>query len=296
MEQAQGAGGPPGATWWKRENLLPGLALLVLAAVAWVYTLSQASGMETLAMPAATRGKNTTSMSTEMDTMGNMELPTGSRDNAGGMEPAATMVQPGGLTLFLVGWAVMMVAMMLPAALPLLLLYRTIARKRFRPREATIGLVALLAGYVGIWTVAGLPVYAYSLLAAPAGPLLAVVPGLMLIIGGVYQFTALKQGCHSRCSSPFFFVMNKWRPGVTGALRLGILHGIDCLGCCVGLMLALVALGMMQVAWMLTAAVIIFVEKTFPGGHRVARPLGVVLVLGGVVLLILSMSGSRMAM
>ncbi len=77
---------------------------------------------------------------------------------------------------------------------------------------------------------------------------------------------------------------------MTGALRLGILHGIDCLGCCGGLMLALVALGMMNVAWMLTAAVIIFVEKTVPGGHQVARPLGIVLVLGGIVVLGMALS------
>ncbi len=72
---------------------------------------------------------------------------------------------------------------------------------------------------------------------------------------------------------------------MTGALRLGILHGVDCLGCCAGLMVPLVALGMMNVAWMLTAAVIIFAEKTLPGGHRIARPLGIVLVIGGAVTL-----------
>ncbi len=293
MEQAHRALGPTVATWWKRENLLPGLALLLLAAVAWVYTLSQASVMNTMAMPAATTGMNDPSMSTAMDNMENMEnmeLPGDTVDNPSTMEPAVSVVQPGGFTLFLVGWAVMMVAMMLPAALPLVLLYRTIVRKRVRPLEATMGIGALLVGYVSIWTVAGLPVYAYSLLAGRIGSRMAIVPGILLIAGGVYQFTALKHGCHTRCSNPLFFLMNKWRSGVSGALRLGVLHGIDCLGCCLGLMVALVALGMMQVAWMLTAAVIIFAEKTVPACHRVARPLGVVLVAGGVVLLILSLS------
>ncbi len=81
-----------------------------------------------------------------------------------------------------------------------------------------------------------------------------------------------------------------------GAARLGIVHGIDCLGCCVGLMLALVALGMMNVAWMLTAAVIIFVEKTLPGGHRIARPLGILLVVGGIVVLGTSLLNGTVAM
>ncbi len=77
---------------------------------------------------------------------------------------------------------------------------------------------------------------------------------------------------------------------------MGILHGVDCLGCCAGLMVALVALGMMNIAWMLTAAVIIFAEKTLPGGHRIARPLGVVLVVGGLVVLGVSLFSRQMAM
>jgi predicted metal-binding membrane protein len=76
-----------------------------------------------------------------------------------------------------------------------------------------------------------------------------------------------------------------------GALRLGMLHGFDCLGCCAGLMVGLVALGMMNLAWMSTAAVIIFAEKTIPNSHRIARPLGVVMVAGGVVLLAGSLLG-----
>lgn len=292
MERAQVAPGTPEVTWWKRENVLPGLMLLVLTALAWAYTLSQTGSMHGMAVPATPGSASDPSMSTDMDNMGGMEMPAGGMDKPDAMEPAAPMVQPIGLSLFLVGWAVMMVAMMLPAALPLILLYRTIARKRLDPAAATVGIVALLAGYIGTWTLAGLPVYAYNLLATTAGSLMTVVPGLLLIIGGVYQFTALKHGCHTRCSNPFFFLIHKWRPGVTGAARLGVLHGIDCLGCCLGLMAALVALGMMNVAWMLTAAVIIFVEKTVPGGHQVARPLGVVLVIGGIVLLSTSVWGA----
>jgi predicted metal-binding membrane protein len=268
VEQSHAA--TPTVTWWKRENLVPGLTLVVLAGAAWVYTLVQAGSMGGMQPPAWT-------------------------DPMGAMAPASTLVQVGDLILFLFGWAVMMVAMMLPAALPLILLYRTIARKRLQPGEVPVGIGALLVGYVGVWTVAGLPVYAYNRLAVATGPFMAVVPALLLIVGGVYQFTALKHGCHTRCSNPLFFLMNKWRSGIRGALRLGVLHGLDCLGCCAGLMLALVALGMMQVAWMLTAAVIIFVEKTLPSGHQIARPLGIVLVIGGIVLLSTSLL-SAMAM
>src|SRR5829696_2446964 len=93
-----------------------------------------------------------------------------------------------------------------------------------------------------------------------------------------YQLTPLKRICHAPCSSPLFFLMHNLRSEATGALRLGMLHGVDCLGCCAGLMVGLVALGMMNLAWMLTAALIIFAKKTLPNSHRIARPLGVVMV------------------
>jgi predicted metal-binding membrane protein len=99
-----------------------------------------------------------------------------------------------------------------------------------------------------------------------------MLPALLLVIGGAYQFTPLKRSCHARCSSPLFFLMQKWRPEDTGARRLGVLHGVDCLGCCAGRMVGLVALGMMSLAWLLTAAVIIFAEKAIPDSHRIARP------------------------
>jgi len=150
-------------------------------------------------------------------------------------------------------------------------------------------MVVLLMGYLVVWAAAGIPVYAYSLVAELAGSLATVLPALLLVAGGVYQFTPLKGVCHARCSSPLFFLLQNWRPGATGALRLGVVHGLDCLGCCAGLMVGLVALGMMNLAWMLTAAVIIFAEKTIPNSHRIARPVGVIMVAAGVALLVTSL-------
>jgi predicted metal-binding membrane protein len=243
--------------WRKRENLLPGLALIGLAASGWAYVAYQAASMESM-----------------QSAVGGMAI--------GGIE---------GIFLFLFSWAVMMVAMMIPATLPLILLYRHLARKRLRPPQARIGTAILLVGYVAVWAGAGLPVYAYNAFSSAAGSLAAVLPALLLIVGGVYQFTPLKRICHARCSSPLFFLMQNWRPGASGALRLGLIHGGDCLGCCAGLMVGLVALGMMNLAWRLTAAVIIFAEKTIPGSHRVAWPLGALMVAGGVVLLVVPLLG-----
>jgi predicted metal-binding membrane protein len=178
-----------------------------------------------------------------------------------------------------------------PATLPLILLYRTIARNRLSQVRARVGTAMLLVGYVVVWAAAGLPVYAYNALAGATGSLAAVLPALLLTAGGAYQFTPLKRICHARCSSPLFFLLQNWRPGATGAVRLGMLHGVDCLGCCAGLMVALVALGTMNLAWMLSAAVIIFVEKTIPNSHLIARPLGALMVASGAVLFVASLLG-----
>ncbi len=242
--------------WRRRENLLPGLALLVLAVAGWVYIASQASAM------------------------GGMESMGGAR--------ISTM---GGLVPFVLGWTAMMVAMMVPATLPLILLYRTVTRKRLSPVGTRVGMTALLAGYVAVWAGAGLPVYAYALASETVGRFAAVLPAVLLVIGGVYQFTSLKRSCHARCSNPLFFLMEKWKPGTAGALRLGVLHGVDCLGCCVGLMAGLVALGMMNLALVFTAALVVFAEKALPESHRIARPLGVSMVAVGVVFLGLTLLG-----
>ena len=236
--------------WGQRQNLLPGLALIALAAAGWAYLAYQSSSAGSMVMDSA----------------------------AGG-------------AVFLAGWTAMMTAMMVPATLPLILLYRTITRRQLGPAHSRTGMVALLAGYLGVWAAAGTPVYAYSLLAAATGPLTAALPALLLVAGGIYQFTPLKRICHARCSSPLFFLLHNWRQGPAGALRLGVVHGRDCLGCCAGLMASLVALGMMNLAWTLTSAVVIFAEKTMPGSHRLARPLGALMIAAGAALLAASLLG-----
>ena len=251
--------------WRRRENLLPGLALLVLTIAGWGYIAYQASIMDS------------------METM-TMEAMSGAR--------ISTM---GGFVPFVMGWTAMMVAMMIPATLPLILLYRVVARNRVSPVRARAGMTALLAGYVAVWAVAGLPVYLYALTAQSIGRFAVVFPAVLLAIGGAYQFTSLKRSCRARCSNPLFFLMQKWKPGTTGALRLGVLHGLDCLGCCAGLMVGLVALGMMNLALVFTVALIIFAEKTLPDSHRIARPLGFLMIAGGVAFFVFSLFGGMEA-
>src|SRR5215211_5841939 len=174
-------------SWSQRKNLLPGLALVALAAGGWVYVAYQSSPVGT------TKGM--------------------------------AMDGTGGGVIFLCGWTAMMVAMMVPATLPLILLYRTIAHNRLSSAQAQVGMVALLAGYVALWAATGMPVYAYAHYAEAAGSLARVLAASLLMVGGAYQFTPLKRICHARCSSPLFFLLKNWRPGAAGALRLGMVHG-----------------------------------------------------------------------
>src|ERR687894_2405632 len=182
MEQASAFTPSVLEQWRKRENLLPGLALLLLTVAGWVYFAYQAS------------------------TMNSMEAMSGAR--------ISTM---GGFVPFVLGWTAMMVAMMIPATLPLILLYRVIARNRLSPVRARVGTAALLAGYVAVWVVAGLPVYVYALAAETVGRFAAVIPAVLLVIADMYQFTSVKRSCHARCSNPLFFLVKKWKPGAAGA-------------------------------------------------------------------------------
>jgi predicted metal-binding membrane protein len=103
-----------------------------------------------------------------------------------------------------------------------------------------------------------------------------------MIVAGLYQFTVIKQVCLDHCRSPFIVVMQRWREGHTGALRMGIGHGLYCLGCCWALFTVLVAAGIMSLAWMLALTAIDVAEKTLPSGRRASRAVGTAFVLLGI--------------
>lgn len=177
-------------------------------------------------------------------------------------------------------WVTMMVAMMLPSATPTVLLVA-----RFRSAAAAC---VFAVGYVVAWTgygVAGYGVYRAVRATAPSflrwhehGPWVA---GGALAAAGLYQLSPLKTSCLRHCRSPLHYVLRA-RSGALGSLRAGLGHGLYCVGCCAGLMVALFALGMMSLVWMALVALAILVEKTTPAGTRAAVALAGVLVVLGV--------------
>jgi len=188
-------------------------------------------------------------------------------------------------------WAVMMVAMMVPSASPMILTFATINRKRLLDETPLIRTGLFLVGYLLVWA-------GYSLLAALGQwglhaaalitPAMAVTPwlgGVLLVAAGIYQFTPLKDVCLSRCQSPFGFILTQWREGAAGALVMGLRHGAFCVGCCWVLMALLFVAGVMNLLWVAAIAAFVLLEKVAPLGRVVSRFAGAVLILWGAWLL-----------
>lgn len=190
----------------------------------------------------------------------------------------AGTIEPASPIAFLAGWLLMMAAMMLPSAAPMIVLFAGLAPG---PRlRANLACAAFVAGYALVWGAVGVGVLLAGWLVTAAVPesVLGGAVALVLIIAGLYQLSALKDACLRACRSPLDFLVMRWRPGLAGALRLGIEHGVYCLGCCAGLMAVLVGAGAMGLVWVFAIAAVIFVEKLLRGGILVGRAVGVALV------------------
>ena len=189
-------------------------------------------------------------------------------------------------------WAVMMVAMMVPSATPMLLIFATVNRKRLVENTPVIRTGLFLGGYLAVWT-------AFSLLAAlgqwglhaaalVSGPAIAVTPwlgGALLLLAGVYQFTHLKHACLARCQSPLGFILSEWREGTAGAIAMGLRYGLFCAGCCWVLMALLFVAGVMNLLWVAAIAGFVLVEKLIPLGGTVSWLAGAILIVWGIWLI-----------
>ena len=177
---------------------------------------------------------------------------------------------------FLIGWLVMMSAMMLPAAMPMILVVRLTSSSD----GSGDGRTALFAlGYLVLWAALGVvALLARSALAVlgPTGQIWAAVG--VLALAGLYQLSPLKETCLRACRSPMDFVVLHWRSGHYGALRLGVDHALYCVGCCWALMAVVVVAGGMGIGWVATIAVVVFMEKVFPGRTIIPRTIGVAML------------------
>jgi len=191
------------------------------------------------------------------------------------------------LMMFLM-WAIMMIGMMLPSVIPTVLIYASVARKSSAQGTPVAPTGAFVSGYVAMWV-------AFSLLATFAqwgleeaallSPMMAANSvGLgagLLIAAGVYQWLPIKDRCLTQCRSPVDFIFNHWREGTQGAFRMGLYHGVFCLGCCWVLMLLLFVGGVMNLLWIASIAVFVLLEKILPLGGRGGRISGLLMIAAG---------------
>ena len=190
----------------------------------------------------------------------------------------------GGLGWYVGIWATMMAAMMLPAVVPVVMLFARAAQaQRF------VGAWTFFAGYLLVWVVYGLVAYGvYRGLHAAAPGFLAwdsggrYVAAGALAAAGAYQLGPLKTLCLRHCRSPLHFLLHRWRKGVVGAVQMGAEHGAYCVGCCWGLMIVLFALGVMSLTWMAVVAALIFAQKLLPRGEQLTRIFAVAFVAAGM--------------
>jgi predicted metal-binding membrane protein len=196
----------------------------------------------------------------------------------------------GGALVFVAVWTVMMAAMMLPVALPMIVIFA--AAQARRARYAAVPTWVFTAGYLLVWAAAGLLVYVLVQIGSDIVTGLAAVDraswaplalGVTLLVAGLYQFTPFKRVCLTHCRSPLAFVAQHWRDGRLGALRMGLRHGGYCLGCCWALFAVMVAAGVMSLAWMLLLTLLVFVEKVLPEGRRAAPVIGIALIVLGLM-------------
>jgi len=242
------------------------VALLALSAVSWAVVLWQ----------AATR------------------QPAGAGMDGGMTDGAAGLTMGMTAPVFLAIWVVMMAAMMLPSAAPMILMFDAIQAGRSRQGRSTVPTWVFVGGYLAVWAAFGVVAFAVALLAgalSDASPDLAMIAprigGAVIVAAGVYQLTPLKRACLSKCRTPTQFVLTSWRDGLTGAFRMGIDHGAYCLGCCWLLFVILFPLGIMNVAAMAVVALLVLAEKTLPVGRRVSQLVGVALIAVGLAIVLL---------
>ena len=255
----------------RREQVVIAAGLAIITALAWIYVLTGAgTGMSTIAMTT-------------------WQFPP--------PRPSMMMTGEWGATYWLtmlIMWWVMMVAMMLPSATPMLLLFARLSRKDKGASEPLMPAGMFAAGYLIVWGLFSLAAAGLQWAMEAArlmSPMLEItnvwLGAAILVAAGLWQLTPMKTACLRHCRSPLGFLIGNWRPGRWGALRMGLEHGAYCFGCCWFLMALLFFGGVMNLFWIVGIAAFVLLEKTIPLGHWLGRAAGVALVVWGLSLPVL---------
>ncbi len=247
----------------RRDRAVIVAGLFALSVLAWLYLWREAD---------------------VMDRMMAGELPMA-------MQPTAASATT--LLLVFLMWAVMMVGMMVPSAAPMILFYAAMVRRNSERGTLLPAAWIFTGGYLLVWTAFSLAATALQVLfeaLSVASSMMVVnsrwLAGGLLVAAGIYQWSPLKEVCLAKCRSPLHFITGHWHAGRIGALRMGAVHGLYCLGCCWALMLLLFVGGVMNLVCVALITMFVLIEKLTPRGRLVGRVAGVGFVVAGVYLLV----------
>jgi predicted metal-binding membrane protein len=261
------------------ERFLVAAGLIIISVLAWAYTVQMARTMESHTPVAGVMAGHGVHHTTGHGAMQSAVTP----------HLAAWGAEEIGMTFMM--WAVMMAAMMLPTAVPMILAFTVVNRPR-ESRGAIMPVWIFTSGYLSTWIVysAGATVAQWGLLrTALLSPVTLVsapvLGGFLLIAAGIFQWTPWKDACMAKCRNPMGFLLAHWRPGNMGAFTLGSRYGLYCVGCCWLLMTLSFALGVMNLAWMAALTVFMLIEKISPAGRLVSRAAGIGLTAWGIWML-----------
>ncbi|MGB6350781.1 MAG: DUF2182 domain-containing protein [Pseudolabrys sp.] len=248
-----------------RPKVLAGLCVLALASLGWLYLAFALVGM----------GASLNGVSDGILSSMCRPLPDGSWT-------------VGGIAIITSMWCAMTLAMMLPSAAPMIMTYAGIADTAARKNERIVSPFVLAGGYMAVW-------FTFSVFAALAQIIFAraalidasmvsssgLFSGAIFVAAGAYQFSKLKHACLTRCQQPFPFLFANWATTTRGVFRLGVKHGLYCLGCCWAMMMVMFAVGVMNVVWMVVLGAVMTVEKMLIG-RRFTHTVGVLLIVAGI--------------
>ena len=202
------------------------------------------------------------------------------------MMPMSSQWSAANIIAVFIMWSLMMMAMMLPSAAPMILTFASLNRQN-RVKFSTL---SFSCAYVVIWIIFSMVAVLIHWILQHTGFLTAkmvsssvILSGILLITVGLLQFSSLKSTCLKYCRSPIGFLMTDWRKGIKGAWIMGFRHGWYCLGCCYALMLLLFVGGVMNLAWVGAMTLAVAIEKILPRGEHIAKFLGAGLILAGVL-------------
>jgi predicted metal-binding membrane protein len=245
----------------RRERLILGGCLAAMVVLAWLYLVHTKMAMPDMEMPGM--------VMLDLHKWG-----------------------PTTVLLLFVMWTVMMVAMMVPSAAPMILAFLTVNQRRQAAARPFVPVTIFLLGYLAVWTafsavatLAEWGLHQAALLSTTMTATSTALNGGLLIAAGVFQWTPLKRACLKGCRSPLSFLMSEWREGTAGAFVMGLRHGTYCVGCCWVLMALLFVAGVMNLFWVAVIALFVLAEKIGPKGELLARVAGIGLIIAGAALM-----------